>query len=177
MLRLYLRQSDHLAFWETWEKEGQTCVHFGRVGERGETLWFPPHLREAMVSKLASEVLKLREKGYEELAPDEFCSFVVQYPADVVDAAARERIEALLDEALGWTGNGLCDGSESGSGRVDLLCAVVDTQAAVETIVTTLRNEELLKRALLAASPPGEANYAVLWPADHIGAFVLASTR
>ncbi len=63
----------------------------------------------------------------------------MQYPADVVNVATRERIEALLDEALGWTGNGLCDGSESGSGRVDFLCAVVDTQAAVETIVTKLR--------------------------------------
>lgn len=58
--------------------------------------------------------------------------------------ATRERIEALLDEALGWTGNGLCDGSESGSGRVDFISLVVDTQAAVETIVTTLRNEKLL---------------------------------
>ena len=161
MLRLYSRQFDRPAYWETWEKEGQTCIHFGTVGERGETLWFPAHLREAMTRKLAGEVEKLREKGYEELAPDEFCQFVVQYPTALIDAATRERLEALIDEALGWTGNGTCDGVDANGQRVNILCAVLAPPPACETILAILREERLLKGATLAATVPGGADFFV----------------
>jgi hypothetical protein len=81
VLKLYQRQEDRTLFWETWEREGQTCLHFGEVGARGETLWFAPELREAIAARLERNAAELRERGYAELAPDEYELLVVQYHA------------------------------------------------------------------------------------------------
>ncbi|HTN76634.1 MAG TPA: hypothetical protein VL096_15345 [Pirellulaceae bacterium] len=177
MLRLYHRQIDHLVYWETWEKEEQTCVHFGRVGERGESLWFSPAQREAIAARLEKDVAKLRERGYSELAPEDHATLIVRYGWSAWgaqnDVAKRQRVEALLDECLGWTGNGECHASEPRSAGMDVLCRVADPLAALDMLVDTLRREQLLSGAIIAYAIDEDDDFRVLWPADYTTAFTI----
>jgi hypothetical protein len=156
MLKLYKRMPDHVAYWETWDKEGQTCVHIGRVGQHGNSLWFPPEQREALAARLERDIAKLREQGYAELAPSDLAKFVLRYEVSTgatIDAARQQRLEDLLDESLGWTANGQC--------------------AALETIVAILRRESWLTGAVMAAALPSQSDYQVLWPAGSASEFSL----
>jgi hypothetical protein len=172
VLKLYQRQEDRTLFWETWEREGQTCLHFGEVGARGETLWFAPELREAIAARLERNAAELRERGYAELAPDEYELLVVQYHAaawgDLENNSKRIRIENALDECLGWTGNGRCDGTDIAPPLLSINCLVVDSLAALEPIVSMLRREDALGGAVIAvATKDGELR--PLWPASGAG--------
>ncbi len=168
VLKLYQRQNDPILFWETWESAGQTCLHFGAVGERGETLWFGPELREAIAARLEKNAAELRERGYAELAPDEYELLVVQYHAEawgnLDNHSKRIRLENALDECLGWTGNGYCDGTDIAPPLLSINCLVVNAMAALEPIIAMLRREDALGGALLGlAKTDGELQ--PLWPA------------
>lgn len=177
MIKLYKRQPTHIQYWETWEKEGQTCVHFGRVGERGETLWFPPAQREAIAARLERDIASLRDTGYETIEDDDHVELVLQYRiarvGTTADLSRRHKVEELIDECLGWTGNGRCDGGDVGSGTTNVFCFVIDPVAALEAVVTTLRREGLLEGVVIAHATEEEDEYQVLWPVDFSGRFSL----
>jgi hypothetical protein len=55
----------------------------------------------------------------------------------------REQIRNILNEHLGWTGNGRCDDGDIGSGEMTLYADVVDPFIAVKTISQELRRKKV----------------------------------
>src|SRR4051794_38654229 len=78
----------------------------------------------------------------------------------------RCRIQELLDEALRKTGNGLCDGGDSGSGSMNVFPQVQDVLRGVCTVLDTLRGADLLGGVIVAESSRGRRGRRtqVWWP-------------
>ena len=60
--------------------------------------------------------------GYKKLDEEELIEFVLQYDYtdDQLEEALEKRhqVQEIMDEALGWSGNGHCDGGDIGSGQL-----------------------------------------------------------
>ncbi len=78
----------------------------------------------------------------------------------------RHQVENTLNECLGWTGNGHCDGGDIGSYTINAFSWVVDPHIACKTIVDALRDSGLLQGAVIAYRDR-EEEYEVLWPSDY----------
>ncbi len=158
-------------YWEVWEEPSGVVEHWGAVGQEGEVRSFGPS--EASFDALVD---KARASGYAERS--EFHCLIVQVPTaggwptnDEIEL--RWRIESLLDDALGWVGNGHCDGGDAGSGTMNVFCYVVDVEAGARTMIETLREHRLLERLLIAVDDPQTDTMKVLWPEGYQGTFSL----
>ena len=58
------------------------------------------------------------------------------------DLHKRHSLEDLMNETLGWTGLGHCDGGSIGSGTMEVCCFVVDFDLAQQVISERLRDTE-----------------------------------
>lgn len=76
----------------------------------------------------------------------------------------RHSVEDLMNECLGWTGNGSCDGGDIGSGTANIFNYVVDVGKATRTIIEELKNNNLLQGAKIAYLNPDDEEYIVLYP-------------
>ena len=61
---------------------------------------------------------------------------------DSDDLSKRHRLEERMNETLGWTGLGMCDGGSIGSGTMEVCCIVVDFLAAKSVIERELEGTE-----------------------------------
>jgi hypothetical protein len=146
MLKLYKRIDDTLHYWEAWKDKPQRAVveHWGIVGERGESKkhpmprWFG---QNALVDKLR---LKAIAAGYEDF--DVEAVLVIEYMIDGwgsdADLDKRHSLEERMDDVLGWSGLGHCDGGSIGSGSMEVACFVVDFEIAKRMIEADLASTE-----------------------------------
>lgn len=58
------------------------------------------------------------------------------------DVEKRHRLEDRMNETLGWTGLGNCDGGSIGSGTMEVCCFVVDFEIAKKVIEKDLKVTE-----------------------------------
>ena len=131
MVKLYKRHPDgHLDYHEAWFADGEITEHWGRVGERGvrrvrRKRWLRDPLRE-----LERVLAEARRAGYAELDEGERRTLLIEYRVEGMgtpaDLGRRHQLEETLDEILGWTGLGDCDGGSIGSGTMEACCLVVD---------------------------------------------------
>ena len=172
MLKLYKRDGNRVQYWEAWNHDNIIVVHRGIVGTRGESV--RKRLRrgrdaETLVAELA---LEPRGQGYRELDRDEHTTFVVHYRCDgwgsAEDLEKRYLVEDAMNECLGWTGNGHCDGGDIGSGSINVFCFVVDPHLAVRAAIEDFRQRELLEGAVMAYRRR-EDDFTVIWPEDFNG--------
>lgn len=86
----------------------------------------------------------------------------------------RCRIEELLDEALKASGNGFCDGGDSGSGSMNVFLIVEDVPRAVDVTLKTLQKANLLGDVIIAESIDDDdavVGHKVWWPENFSGEF------
>jgi len=161
---IYSDAAGNKKYWETWQDGLTVIVHHGLVGETGEV---DKHAAgndpEAMMSRFADEA---KNEGYGPLIDDALVTFVVQYQIDGFgteqDLRKRHDIEDELNEALGWSGNGNCDGGDIGSGSMNVWCYVVDPEIATRTVKATLSGRGYLDGATIAYEADDE--YVVVHP-------------
>ena len=88
----------------------------------------------------------LRDQGYREIPTESHAELIVQFATDgwggPKDLEFRGQVEELLNETLGWTGNGHCDGGDIGSGTINTFSFVVVADAAVEAVRAALAERE-----------------------------------
>ncbi|MBK05673.1 MAG: hypothetical protein CL920_04575 [Deltaproteobacteria bacterium] len=179
MNNLYKRSGQHFHFWQAWEYEGKVTFHWGIVGQRGE-------VREEEVGPSASadeiidlEIDKRLSEGFTELPEEAFSSLSIQYAVEGWgehgELDKRDEVEHELNECLGWTGNGSCDGGDIGSGTINLFCDVLDPVLATKTIVDSLTMAGLLPGVLIVLS--GEDGCDVLWPENYEGSFSIVTPQ
>jgi hypothetical protein len=175
MLKLYKRGRTGVRYWEAWANGVRVVVHEGKLGERGKTKYLDAPRGKTPTKVIAEAATTPRANGYAEIPIDQQFQVVVQYQlktwGSVDDLDKAHRIEDLFNECLGWTGNGMCDGNEIGSGSMTIFSIAVDPQLAVKTMIVELRKHKLLKGAVVAVRYGEE--YRVAYPPKFKGKFEL----
>lgn len=146
MLKLYRNANGRREYWEVWKDGGVYTVHWGELGTRGETReinasWLGSGKREVM-----REAEAQRAAGFAEIDGEQQVTLLVEYAVSGMgtgeDLDKRHELEDRLDETLGWTSLGHCDGGSIGSGTMEVCCFVVDFGLAKKVIADDLRGTE-----------------------------------
>jgi hypothetical protein len=136
MVKLYKREAGgRLAYHEAWHTDSGITEHWGTVGERGQ-------IREHPTGKTLDQVLaEAKREGFSKAEAEHVV--VIEYKVKGMgtrdDLDKRHALEARMDETLGWTGLGHCDGGSMGSGMMEVTVVVVDVDLAKRTIEADLK--------------------------------------
>ena len=68
--------------------------------------------------------------------------YAVEGMGTTEDLDKRHRLEERMNETLGWTGLGNCDGGSIGSGTMEVCCLVVDFIVAAKVVSADLAGTE-----------------------------------
>ncbi|MFT5498305.1 MAG: hypothetical protein ACI9TH_003716 [Kiritimatiellia bacterium] len=145
MLKLYKGTGAEMHYCEAWI-EGQVIIeHKGRIGTRGKTL---EHKRLAKKSD-DENIRRILEPlvnggGYEPIADENHAVLLIEYAIEGVgtkaDLEKRHQLADRMNETLGWTGLGHCDGGSIGDGTMEACCYVVDFEVARKVIEEDLND-------------------------------------
>ena len=135
MLKLYRFADGKKEYWETWEESsGSHTIHWGELGTRGESRDVRSTLFAKAEKAIQKEIHRLVELGFHPIDLDDHHILLIEYAVDgmgtVDDVEKRHRLEDRMNEALGWTGIGMCDGGSIGSGSMEVCSYVVDFDVA-----------------------------------------------
>ena len=143
MIKLYKRINRHLNYHEAWAHGAKITEHWGKVGERGETA---EHKRDKKLSEeenLERVLAKAKSKGFESIDEDDLVILLIEYAIEGMgtpkELDKRHALEDRMNETMGWTGLGHCDGGSIGSGTMEVCCFVVDFQIAKRVIEDDLK--------------------------------------
>jgi hypothetical protein len=142
MLKLYKRIDGVLRYHEAWCNDGKVTEHWGAAGERGEN-------REHKLAEDEDEecaILRIlqpaAEQGFAPIDPEDHAILLIEYAVEGFgtkqDLEKRHTLQSRMDETLGWTGLGACDGGSSGSGTMEVCCYVTDFDVAKHVIEADL---------------------------------------
>ena len=138
MIKLYKRIDSRLHYWECWKNDDtSSVVHWGKVGEKG--------LDKNINNEVLEDEIKLHlRQGYIEFDALEVSALIIEYiidgKGDTADLEKRQKLEGRLNETLGWTGLGHCDGGSIGSNTMEVCCMIVDFDIAKNVIEADLTN-------------------------------------
>ena len=144
MQKLYKQIDGRLHYREAWaEPENRVIVeHWGLVGEKGNARSHPLSPESDEDDAIATVLQDSARDGFSSFDANEMRILLVEYSIDGMgtraDVEKRHALEDLLNETLGWTGLGHCDGGSMGSGTMEVCCSVVDFEIARELISDTL---------------------------------------
>jgi predicted DNA-binding WGR domain protein len=172
MLKLY-KLGDMTRYWEAWNTDTEVTIHWGIVGETGETRDIPLRSGENPNSIIEREAKQPKKEGYRKIPPSKSFRLVIQFRVDgmgsTIDLEKRIRVENLMSECLGWRGLGHCDSGDLGGGTMNIFCFVVDATKAMRRVVHELKANRLDDGAVLAVG----SEPTVVWPEDCKGEFSL----
>ncbi len=146
MIKLYKRTNEVLRYHEAW-LDGETIYeHWGIVGEQGETKEhrFPKGKDEEHA--VLGVLRPAAEAGFRPIDKEDHATLLIEYAVDGMgtgeDVVKRHALEERINETLGWTGLGACDGGSIGSGTMEVCCFVVDFEIAKRVIEADLAGTE-----------------------------------
>jgi hypothetical protein len=144
IVKLYKSVNGALNFHEAWIDHEEVIEHWGTVGERGSVRRHPLGKERSLTIEgvLAAPI----KEGYERPKEADYSVIQVQYSIkgkDVHDQLKRRHaLEDRLNQVLGWTGLGHCEGGSMGQGSMEVDCAVIDSEIGQRTIEQSLRDTE-----------------------------------
>jgi hypothetical protein len=146
MIKLYKRTAEgHLTYHEAWVNEKTITEHWGIAGTRGESRSHPMKSRDEE-KELERVLATARKNGFMEIDAEDERTLIVEFSISGMGTAAdlekRHRLEDHLNETLGWTGLGDCDGGSIGSGTMEACCFVVDFDCAKSVIEESFKDTE-----------------------------------
>lgn len=147
MLKLYKFSDARKEYWETWSTgNGFHVVHWGELGTRGESKTIKSSFFKKAETIIQKEVDGLVANGFRPIEQEEHATLLIEYLVDGMgtqeDIEKRHRLEAHMNETLGWTGLGACDGGSVGSGSMEVCNFVVDFEVAKAVIEKELVGTE-----------------------------------
>jgi len=164
MKKLYKRSGDKIHYAEAWVNDGQCVHHWGVVGDPGQSNTIAID-GEANHEEIVERTLRQASAdGYAELPDNDQFLLVITYETidewgSGEDLEKRHLVEKILNETLGWTGNGFCDGGDIGSGEMSIFSYVVDIDLAIESIFVELGEIGLLDGATVQTRRQNEEEY------------------
>ncbi|MCU0678490.1 MAG: hypothetical protein MUF19_02810 [Candidatus Pacebacteria bacterium] len=173
MEKLYKHTANEIYnYYEVWLDTNKVVVHTGVIGHIGETEHIHAKSEAEKNEIYATKIAKAKNEGYTLLAPEYYQHLVIQFETEgggwgsQIDLDKRDALEHMLNEALGWSGNGHCDGGDIGSGTINLFCLVVDAKLAVQTIVDKFTSESIVDEPYVIGLRVQD-DIKVLYPADY----------
>jgi len=147
-LKLYKKSNNEIEYWETWNTDRKTAlIHYGQLGQRGQTKEIKAFSNSKLKKKVNTFISEKLEENYKEIPFEEQFTVVITFKLDnwgaEKDLERREEIRNILTEHLGWTGNGICDDAEIGSGEMSLFADVIDPYLATKTIIQEFKDKEV----------------------------------
>jgi hypothetical protein len=179
MLKLYRTRDGVTEYWEAWEESGsKATLHWGKLGEKGESREVSSMFGTSASKLIERESKPLWAAGYKPVSDEQMAQVVIQFKIDgmgtKLDMDREQLIEGLMNECLGWTGLGNCDGHDIGSGTLNIFCDVVDGPASEQIVIDCLKENRQLDGAVIALRERvGDESYIVFWPKDFVGEFDL----
>lgn len=146
MIKLYKRLPDGtLGYHEAWIDGKKAIEHWGKAGTRGQSRIHK--MKSTVEDKELQRLLQnARHEGFKEIDRDHHRTLLVEYAVQgmgtTADLDKRHKLEEKLNETLGWTGLGMCDGGSIGSGTMEVCCFVVDFALAKSVIEADLQATE-----------------------------------
>ena len=144
MIKLFRRNSDGIEYWETWENKGEHTVHWGQVGDRGKSETVRGSFFRSAEKTVATLIAEKKNEGFQEI--DDLETLMIEYAVEGIGSTAdldkRHRLEERMNETLGWTGLGNCDGGSIGSGTMEVCCFVVNFDIAAKAVAADLAGTE-----------------------------------
>jgi len=147
MLKLYKITTEQKLYWETWDNDnGSHTVHWGELGTKGQSKTVKSSLFKKATDKIQLEVDKYVSEGYLPIEDEDHYVLMIEFAIDGMgtgeDVEKRHRLEDRMNETLGWTGLGACDGGSIGSGTMEVCNFVVDFEIAKAVIELDLKGTE-----------------------------------
>jgi hypothetical protein len=128
---------------EAWVDGDSVVEHFGRLGTQGEAKTHRPGWLSSAEKKLRQVLRAPIAKGFREVPIEDHAVLLIEYQIDGFgspqDLDKRYALQDRMDEKLGWTGLGHCDGGSIGSGTMEVCCFVVDFATAKSVIEQDLQ--------------------------------------
>jgi hypothetical protein len=139
VLKLYRVEGTERDYWETWDDSPKShIVHWGKLGERGSSKVVTSTFFKNARHLIQKEIDGLLARGFKPVAPEDHATLMIEYTVEGMgceaDLKKRHALEARMNELLGWTGLGLCDGGSIGSGTMEVCSLVVDFDTAKRVI-------------------------------------------
>ena len=170
MVKLYKTYPTKTSYFEVWlnDDEMSLTIHTGEVGHTGmtEDVFYDEEGDLPVKVAMNQLIVAQKEMGYDTVSLTEL---IVQYTfgsdkkSDLI-LTEKEQIEILLNECLGWTGNGHCEGGDAESEIVNLFCYVVDKEIAIDTILKAIEENGLPQNLKIAYADEKTEEYISLYP-------------
>lgn len=146
MLKLYKIANDSKLYWETWENEGVHTVHWGALGSEGDSREIKSTIFKKATTEIQKEIDQMVADGFRPIELEDHFTLLIEFAVEGMgcgeDVEKRHRLQDRMDETLGWTGLGHCDGGSIGSGTMEVCCYVVDFEIAKKVIESDLKGTE-----------------------------------
>lgn len=138
MEKLYRRVGEAVHYQEAWVDGGLLYHHWGVIGERGKHTTRPLRMLERRKSAIRHALAEARRDGYKPMDLDDHATLIIEFRVDGFgsdgDLDRRHALQERIDDLLGWTGIGHCDGGSAGGDTMEVCCYVVDFDIAKQLI-------------------------------------------
>lgn len=147
MIRAYKEVNDDLLYFHIWETDETNAVFYqGVMGNGGEIEHVSAKTSDALTDIINKKVDELNDTGWSGIDDDEYDVLIIEYKigeeASEEDLKKQQAVQDKMNEVLGWTGVGWCDGGSIGSGTMEICCFVFDYQLAYDIINEDLNETE-----------------------------------
>ncbi len=147
MLKLYRNTDGVINYWETWDNDDKSgTIHWGELGQQGQSKTVKSGLFSNFHKEIQKEIDEKIKEGYAPVDEEDLVTLLIEFQVDEMgtpeDVDKRTRLQSKMDETLGWTGLGHCDGGSIGSGTMEVCCFVVDFAVAKKVIEKDLADTE-----------------------------------
>ena len=170
MIKLH-KTDERARYWEAWSTAEGVTIHWGILGDRGETREIRLRPGENPNQIIEREAKEPKKAGFKRIPTSKLERLVIQYKVAGMgegrDLDKRSKVEDLVSECLGWKGLGHCDGGDIGNGTMNVFCFAVDARKALPHVVEELRANGMIDGALVAIGEKPK----VVWPEGFRGKF------
>lgn len=146
MLKLYKRVDGVLHYHEAWCNGLKMTEHWGVAGDRGESKQHERAKDEEEEDAVIRVLQPAIEQGFAPIEYEDHAILLIEYAIEGFGTPAqlekRHALEDRMNETLGWTGLGMCDGGSIGSGTMEVCCFVADFEVAKRVIENDLKGTE-----------------------------------
>lgn len=169
LVKLYKKEDNSFLYFECWLNDNDSLtVHYGLLGNIGETVeYLAKDMKLPLMAVMTNLVYEKQQSGYSsvvsrteliiECTPGEDENFLSL-------EEQRTEIEDLLNNCLGWTGNGHCESSYIIGQTLDFICFVVDKNIACQTILDALAENKFTGKFIIGYADEINEEYLQLYP-------------